>query len=71
MEINLDQLNPLLNSVPYPIGKAQLIDLLQQQHASDQVIAQLERLPDVTFSTVQDVRNALGGGLGNLGGLKL
>jgi len=71
MEINLDQLNPLLNSVPYPIGKAQLIDLLRQQHASDQVIAQLERLPDVTFSTVQDVRNALGGGLGNLGGLKL
>ncbi len=71
MEINLDQLNPLLNAVPYPIGKAQLIDLLRQQHTNDQVIAQLERLPDATFSTVQDVRNALGGGLGNLGGLKL
>jgi Protein of unknown function (DUF2795) len=71
MEINLDQLNLLLNSVPYPVGKSQLIDLLRQQHASDQVIAQLERLPDVTFSTVQDVRNALGGGLGNIGGIKL
>jgi hypothetical protein len=67
----LDQLNLLLNSVSYPIGKAQLIDLLRQQRASDRIIGQLERLPDVTFNSVQDVLNALGGGLGNLGGIQL
>ena len=67
----LDHLNLLLSSVSYPIGKAQLIDLLRQQRASDRIIGQLERLPDVTFNSVQDVLNALGGGLGNLGGINL
>jgi hypothetical protein len=72
MNINLDQLkNILLNSVPYPIGKAQLIDILRQQRVSDQVIAQLERLPDMTFNSAQDVQNALGGILGNIGGIQL
>jgi Protein of unknown function (DUF2795) len=72
MNINLDQLkNLLLNSVPYPIGKAQLLDFLRQRQASDQIIAQLERLPDVTFNSAQDVQNALSGGLGNIGGIRL
>jgi hypothetical protein len=72
MNINLDQLkNLLLNSVPYPIGKAQLLDFLRQRQAGDQIIAQLERLPDVTFNSAQDVQNALSGGLGNIGGIRL
>jgi hypothetical protein len=72
MNINVDQLkNLLLNSVSYPIGKAQLIDVLRQHQASNQVITQLERLPDVTFNSAQDVQNALGGVLGNIGGIQL
>ncbi len=67
MNINPEQLNQLLNLVPYPIGKSQLLDFLGQRGANDQIIGLLNRLPDVTFNSAQDVQNALGGGLGNLG----
>jgi Protein of unknown function (DUF2795) len=69
MNINPEQLNQLLNLVPYPIGKSQLIDFLRQRGGNDQIIGLLERLPDVTFNSAQDVQNALSGGLGNLGNL--
>ena len=69
MNINPEQLNQLLNLVPYPIGKSQLIDFLRQRGGNDQIIGLLGRLPDVTFNSAQDVQNALSGGLGNLGNL--
>ena len=67
MNINPGQLNQLLNFVPYPIGKTQLIDFVRQYGANDQIIGLLERLPDFTFNSAQDVQNAMSGGLGNLG----
>ena len=67
MNINPGQLNQLLNFVPYPIGKTQLIDFVRQYGANDQIIGLLERLPDVTFNSAQDVQNAMSGGFGQLG----
>jgi hypothetical protein len=67
MNSNPGQLNQLLNLVPYPIGKTQFIDFVRQYGANDQIIGLLERLPDVTFNSAQEVQNALSGGLGNLG----
>jgi hypothetical protein len=70
MNLDLGPLNPLLSQVQFPIGKANLIQSVQQQGASDQVIDLLQRLPDKTFNTPQEIQKELGG-LGNIGNLKL
>jgi Protein of unknown function (DUF2795) len=73
--MNLDpgQLNQVLSRVPYPIGKAQLVQFAQQHGANEQIIGLLDRLPDKTFNSQQEVQDTLGGlgNLGNLGGFKL
>jgi hypothetical protein len=59
-------LNSVLGQVQFPISKDTLIQSVKQQGASDQVVNALQRLPDKTYNSPQDVQNALGG-LGNLG----
>ncbi len=63
-------LNQVLDHVPFPIGKADLVRLAQQHGANDQIMGLLNHLPDKTFNSSQEVQDALGG-LGDLGGLKL
>ena len=63
-------LNQVLNHIPFPVGKADLVRLAQQHGANDQIMALLNHLPDKTFNSAQEVQDTLGG-LGNLGGLKL
>jgi hypothetical protein len=73
MNFDPGQLNQLLSHVPYPIGKAQLVQFAQQHGANEQIIGLLQRLPDKTFNSQQEVQDLLGGlgNLGNLGGFKL
>ena len=75
MNFDLGQLTQLLDHVPYPIGKAQLVQFAQQHGANEQIMGILERLPEKTFNSSQEVKDALGGlgnlgNLGNLGGFK-
>jgi hypothetical protein len=71
MNIDLSGLlNSVLSQVQFPIDKDQLIQSAKQQGASDQVISTLQRLPNQTFNSPQDLKNALGG-LGNLGNITL
>jgi Protein of unknown function (DUF2795) len=72
MNIDLGQLTPLLDHVPYPIGKTQLIQFAQQRGANEQIMGLLDHLPDKSFNSSQEVKDALGGlgNLGNLGGFK-
>ncbi len=73
--MNLDpgQLTQLLDRAPYPIGKAQLVQFVQQHGANQQILGMLDHLPDKTFNSSQDVKDSLGGlgNLGNLGGFKI
>jgi hypothetical protein len=73
MNFDPGQLNQLLSQIPYPIGKAQLVQFVQQHGANDQIMGLLEHLPDKTFNSQQEVQDALGGlgNLGDLGGFKL
>jgi Protein of unknown function (DUF2795) len=73
MNFDPGQINQLLSQVSYPIGKAQLIQFAQQHGASSEITSVLDRLPDKTFNSQQEVEDSLGGlgNLGNLGGLKL
>jgi hypothetical protein len=72
MNFDLGQASQLLDHVPYPIGKSQLVQFAQQHGANEQTMNILQRLPDKTFNNSQEVKDALGGlgNLGNLGGIK-
>jgi len=61
-------MNQVLNALPYPVSKANLIQLAQQFGANDQIVSMLERLPDKTFNSPQEIQDALGN-FGNLGGM--
>jgi hypothetical protein len=76
MNFDPGQLTQVLDHVPYPIGKTQLVQFAQQHGANEQLMGILNQLPDKTFNSSQEVKDALGGlgglgNLGNLGGLKL
>jgi hypothetical protein len=73
MNLDAGQLTQLLDHVPYPIGKTQLVQFAQQHGANAQIMGALNLLPDKSFNSSQEVKDALGGlgNLGNLGGLKL
>ena len=73
MNFDLGQVTQLLDHVPYPIGKAQLVQFAQQHGANEQIMGLLNHLPDKTFNSSQEVKDSLGGlgNLGNLGGFKL
>jgi Protein of unknown function (DUF2795) len=70
MNLDLGPLNPVLSQVQFPISKDDLVKSLQQKGVSNEVVSQLQRLPDKTFNSPLDVQNALGG-LGNIGNIKL
>jgi hypothetical protein len=70
MNINPDQIRQLIGDVKFPVGKSNLVQMAQQKGANDQVIGVLQRLPDKTFNSLQDIQNALSG-LGNIGNIKL
>ena len=66
MSINSGQISQLLNKIPFPIGKADLVRQAQQMGANHQIISTLERLPDKTFNSSQELQKERG----NLGSSK-
>jgi len=72
MNIDPGQLNQLLTLIPYPVGKAQLVQFAQQHGANEQIMGVLNHLPDKTFNSAQEVQDTFGflGNIGNLGGFK-
>jgi len=70
MSINSGQISQLLNKIPFPIGKADLVRQAKQMGANNQIVSVLERLPDKTFNSSQELQKELGS-MGNLGGFKV
>jgi Protein of unknown function (DUF2795) len=71
MNFDPGQAKQLLDHVPYPVGKDKLVQLAQQHNMNPQVMAVLNRLPDKTYNSSDDVQKELQnvqGNLGNLGG---
>ncbi len=66
MNLDPQMLNQLLNAIPYPISKTNLIQMAQQIGANDQIISTLQRLPDKTFNSPQEIQKAFDG-MGNIG----
>jgi len=73
MSFDLGQVDQLLNQIPYPISTTGLVQFAKQHGANDQVVGILERMPDKTFNSPEDIKNTFGNlkNLGNLGGFKL
>lgn len=63
-------INQVLNKIPYPIGKDQLIQLARKQGVNDQITGMLDKfLPNKTFNSAQDLQSLISsmGNLGNMG----
>ncbi|HEX3641561.1 MAG TPA: DUF2795 domain-containing protein [Ktedonobacteraceae bacterium] len=73
MSFDLGQVDQLLNQIPYPISTTGLVQFAKQHGANDQVVGILERMPEKTFNSPEDIKNTFGNlkNLGNLGGFKL
>ncbi|HXX79649.1 MAG TPA: DUF2795 domain-containing protein [Ktedonobacteraceae bacterium] len=79
MNFDPGMINQLLNQIPYPVGKSQLVQIAQQFGGNEQIMGLIDRLPDKTFNSAQELQDAIGGlgnlgdlgNLGNLGGFKL
>jgi hypothetical protein len=61
MNIDPNLVNQILNKLPYPIGKTQLIQAAQQHGANAQIMGVLQLLPDKTYTSSQDLENDLKG----------
>ncbi|HLZ64315.1 MAG TPA: DUF2795 domain-containing protein [Ktedonosporobacter sp.] len=59
-------INQILNSIPYPIGKSHVIQFARDRGASEQIMALLDKLPDVTFNSADEVKSKMAI-FGNLG----
>ncbi|GHO85568.1 DUF2795 domain-containing protein [Dictyobacter formicarum] len=70
MNINAGQIDQILNSLPYPISKDSLIQQARSRGVNDQIISMMEKLPDKTFNSADDLKSSLSG-FGNLGGMKI
>lgn len=71
MNINPGMIDQLLNSIPYPIAKGDLIKMAQQHGANDQMTGLLNRLPDKTYNNADELKSDVMGAMGNLGGFKI
>jgi hypothetical protein len=58
--VNPIQLQKYLKGVDYPAKKQDLLNAAQRNDADENVRATLERLPDQTFNSPNDVSEALG-----------
>ena len=59
------QMDQVLSTLPYPLDKDELCEHARQAGANDQMIGAMERiLPDKTFTSAQDIKNCLGGNMG-------
>jgi hypothetical protein len=59
MNIDPKFVNQVLNKVPYPISKTQLIQEAQQLGVNPQVMSVLQRIPDKTYNSSQDLEKEL------------
>ena len=67
MNFDLGFLNQALNALPYPISTSQLIQFARERGVNDQIMGMLEKLPDKTFNSAQEIQEMVGG-MGGLGG---
>jgi hypothetical protein len=69
MNINPAMVDQLLNHIPYPIGKNDLVNIAKQRGANDQVTNLLDRLPDKTYNNADEIKGDFGGVIGKLGNI--
>lgn len=54
------QLDKMLNALPYPMDKDELVMEAQQAGANQQMVAAMQQmLPDRTFKSADEVKNAM------------
>jgi hypothetical protein len=67
LNFDLGNIDKMLNAIPYPISTSQLIQLAKDRGAPGPVVGMLEKLPDKTFNSAQEIKDMMSGSLGGLG----
>lgn len=67
MNVNPDMINQLIGSIPFPIGKNDLVNMAKQHGANDQVTSLLNRLPDKTYRSADELKGDFGNMMGGMG----
>ena len=60
MNLDPEMINRILTMIPYPIGKAQLVQFAQEHNVNLQIMMVLQMLPDKTYNSPQEVKAQLG-----------
>ncbi|HEX4207716.1 MAG TPA: DUF2795 domain-containing protein [Ktedonobacteraceae bacterium] len=69
MNIDPGQINQLVNNLPFPISKNDVIQRAKQYGANDQMVNGLQQmLPNQTFNSPQDLMNCCSGMMGGMQG---
>jgi hypothetical protein len=73
MNLDFGQINQVIDKLPYPVSKNNVVQKVQQAGVPSQMTAVLDRLPDKTYNTPDELKNDLKniGNIDNLGGFKL
>ena len=57
--ISEELVDQVLQHIPYPIGKAEVLKVAQRFIDNEKILSVLNSLPDVEFQSSEDVKNAL------------
>lgn len=60
MNIDSALVDQALNALPYPLDKTKLVQMARQMGANDQIVNALDRLPNKTFNSPQEIKSQLG-----------
>ena len=75
MNFDFAQVDQMINKIPYPVNTSNLKQMVQQFGGGNpQITAVLDRLPEKTYNSSDELKSDLQknmGNLGNMGGFKL
>jgi hypothetical protein len=75
MNFDITQVDQMINKIPYPVSTSNLKQMAQQfSGGNPQITAVIDRLPEKTYNSSDELKSDLQknmGNLGNMGGFKL
>jgi hypothetical protein len=75
MNFDITQVDQMVNKIPYPVSTSNLKQMAQQLGGGNpQITAVIDRLPEKTYNSSDELKSDLQknlGNLGNMGGFKL
>jgi hypothetical protein len=56
----LSEIGEKMSGIPFPTTRGQLVEFSREKNVPPAIIARFEKLPDITFTSIEDIIHALG-----------